>query len=349
MSSTDGEAAVARREPVLVDLALQGGGSHGAFTWGVLDRLLEEPWIRIEAISGTSAGAMNAAVLADGWSKDGAGGARAALDDYWRRVSRAAAFSPLQRSPLERMLGRWTLDTSPAYLAMDMLSRIFSPYDLNPTGFNPLRQVLADSIDFDRLAASPIKLFITATNVYTGRGRIFRNGEITPDVLLASACLPTMFRAVEIEGEPYWDGGFAGNPTITPLVRESDAFDTILVQINPRERRDKLRKAGDILDRLNEISFNAPLMKELRMIALLRQAADPGGGEGARWARMRTHRIMSDRLAEFGASSKLNAEWEFLALLKEEGRKSAEEFLASHGTDVGAKSSTDLDVLLQEC
>jgi NTE family protein len=349
MSSTDGEAARAQRKPVLVDLALQGGGSHGAFTWGVLDRLLEEPWIRIEAISGTSAGAMNAAVLVDGWSRNGADGARAALDAYWLRVSRAAAFSPLQRSPLERMLGRWTLDTSPAYLAMDMLSRIFSPYDLNPTGFNPLRRVLADSIDFERLATSPIKLFITATNVHTGRGRIFRNNQITPDVLLASACLPTMFRAVEIEGEPYWDGGFAGNPTITPLIRESDACDTILIQINPRERRDKLRKAGDILDRLNEISFNAPLMKELRMIALLRQAADPGGGEGARWARMRTHRIMSDRLAEFGASSKLNAEWEFLALLKEEGRKSAEEFLSLHGADVGTRSSTDLDVLLQEC
>jgi NTE family protein len=349
MSSTDGESAVTRREPVLVDLALQGGGSHGAFTWGVLDRLLEEPWIRIEAISGTSAGAMNAAVLVDGFSQDGAAGARAALDAYWRRVSRAAAFSPLQRSPIERMLGRWTLDSSPAYLAIDMMSRIFSPYDLNPTGFNPLRQVLADSIDFERLASSPIKLFITATNVNTGRGRIFRNSQITPDVLLASACLPTMFRAIEIEGEPYWDGGFAGNPTITPLVRESDACDTILVQINPRERRDKLRKAGDILDRLNEISFNAPLMKELRMIALLRQAADPGTGEGARWARMRTHRIMSDRLAEFGASSKLNAEWEFLVLLKEVGRNSAEAFLAGHGADVGRESSTDLDELLQEC
>ena len=223
MSSAVGETAVMQRQPVLVDLALQGGGSHGAFTWGVLDRLLEEPWIKIDAISGTSAGAMNAAVLADGWSRGGADGARAALDAYWRRVSRAAAFSPLQRTPLERLMGRWTLDTSPAYLAMDMISRIFSPYDLNPTGFNPLRQVLAESIDFERLVASPIKLFITATSVYTGRGRIFRNAQITPDVLLASACLPTMFRAIEIEGEPYWDGGFAGNPTITPLVRESDA------------------------------------------------------------------------------------------------------------------------------
>ena len=349
MSSAIDKATVAARQPVLVDLALQGGGSHGAFTWGVLDRLLEEPWMRIEAISGTSAGAMNAAVLADGWSRGGADGARAALDAYWRRVSRAAAFSPLQRSPLERMMGRWTLDTSPAYLAMDLMSRVFSPYDLNPTGFNPLRKVLTESIDFERLVTSPIKLFITATNVHTGRGRIFRNSQITPEVLLASACLPTMFGAVEIEGEPYWDGGFAGNPTITPLIRESDAHDTILVQINPRERRNTPKTAGDILDRLNEISFNAPLLKELRMIALLRQAADPGHGEGARWAGMRTHRIMNDRLAEFGASSKLNAEWEFLEMLKVEGRKSADEFLTSHGTDLGCKSSADLDVLLAEC
>ena len=349
MSSAIDEATIAAREPVLVDLALQGGGSHGAFTWGVLDRLLEEPWIRIEAISGTSAGAMNAAVLADGWSMGGADGARAALDAYWRRVSRAAAFSPLQRSPLERMMGRWTLDASPVYLAMDLMSRVFSPYDLNPMGFHPLRQVLAESIDFERLATSPIKLFITATNVHTGRGRIFRNGQITPEVLLASACLPTMFRAVEIDGEPYWDGGFAGNPTITPLVRESDAQDTILVQINPRERQNTPKTAGEILDRLNEISFNAPLLKELRMIALLRQAADPGSGEGARWAGMRTHRIMTDRLAEFGASSKLNAESEFLEVLKVEGRKSAADFLTRHGADLGSKSSADLDVLLAEC
>jgi NTE family protein len=349
MSTAIDDAAATGRGPVLVDLALQGGGSHGAFTWGVLDRLLEEPWIKIEAISGTSAGAMNAAVLVDGWSRGGADGARTALDTYWQRVSRAAAFSPLQRSPLERMRGRWTLDTSPAYLAIDLISRIFSPYDLNPMGFNPLRQILAESIDFDRLAASPIKLFITATNVHTGRGRIFRNNQITPDVLLASACLPTMFQAVEIDGEAYWDGGYAGNPTITPLVRESDAHDTILVQINPRESPKTPRTAGDILDRLNEISFNSPLMKELRMIALLRQAADPGHGEGARWAAMRTHRIMTDKLAEFGASSKLNAEWEFLAILKAEGRKSAGEFLISHGADLGTKSSADLDILLTEC
>lgn len=257
--------------------------------------------------------------------------------------------SPLQRSPFDRLMGRWTLDTSPAYVVMDLIARVFSPYDLNPFGFNPLRAMLSEHIDFDHLAASPIKLFITATSVRTGRGRIFRNGQITPDVLLASACLPTMFQAVEIEGEPYWDGGYAGNPTITPLVRESDAHDTILVQINPRERNDRPRSANEILNRLNEISFNASLMKELRMIALLREVADPGNDEGARWAGMRTHRIMTDRLAEFGASSKLNAEWDFLAMLKEEGRHSAQEFLTAHANDVGRKSTADIDVLLAEC
>jgi NTE family protein len=337
------------RAPVLVDLALQGGGSHGAFTWGVLDRLLEEPWLRIAAISGTSAGAMNAAVLADGWTEGGADGARMALDKYWQRVSRAAAFSPLQRSPFDRLMGRWTLDTSPVYIAMDVMSRLLSPYDLNPLGFDPLRSILAESLDFDRLVRSPIKLFITATNVRTGRGRIFRNAEITADVLLASACLPTMFRAIEIDGDAYWDGGFAGNPTITPLVRESDAHDTILVQINPPERPGTPRSAAEILNRLNEISFNSPLMKELRMIALLRQVADPGTGEGARWAQMRTHRIRTDLLAQLGASSKLNAELDFVTMLRAEGNRAASEFLDVSANHLGKRSTADLDVLLAEC
>ena len=335
-------------DPLPIDLALQGGGSHGAFTWGVLDRLLEEERLDIVAISGTSAGAMNAAVLADGFTEGGAAGARAALRSYWQEVSRAAALSPLQRSPLDRMMGRWTLDTSPAYIAMDLMSRVLSPYDLNPLAYNPLRNILNQSIDFARLGRSPIKLFVTATSVRTGRGRIFRNKEITADVLLASACLPTMFRAVEIDGEPYWDGGYAGNPTITPLIRESEAHDTILVQINPRERPDTPRSAAEILNRLNEISFNSPLMKELRMIALLRQVADPGTGEGARWARMRTHRIASDMLAHFGASSKLNAELDFVAMLRAEGRRAASEFLESHADDLGTRSTADLDVLLAE-
>jgi NTE family protein len=337
------------RDPLLIDLALQGGGSHGAFTWGALDRLLEEPWLRIDAISGTSAGAMNAAVLADGWMEGGADGARAALASYWGRVANAALYSPLQRTPLDRMLGRWTLDHSPVFLGFEMLARLYSPYDLNPKGHNPLESILEESIDFARLARSEIKLFITATNVRTGRGRIFRNAEITPAVLLASACLPTLFQAVEIGDEAYWDGGYAGNPTITPLVRESNAQDTIIVQINPRERPGIPRSASEILNRLNEVSFNAPLVKELRMIALLRQVADPGSGEGARWAGMRTHRIMTEMMTKLGYSSKMNAERAFLQMLRDEGRRAAGDFLDTHAQDLGHRSTADLDELLTEC
>ena len=228
--------STANRTPVLVDFALQGGGAHGAFTWGVLDRLLEEPWLRIDGISGTSAGAMNAAVLVHGYADNGVDGARAALENFWRRVARAALLSPLRRTPLDVLLGRWTLDHSPVFVAMDLMARLFSPYDLSPGGANPLRDILAEIVDFNRLAQASIKLFVTATNVRTGRGRVFRNDEITPDVLLASACLPTLFQAIEIDGESYWDGGYSGNPTITPLVRECRSQDTILVQINPVER-----------------------------------------------------------------------------------------------------------------
>ena len=339
--------ATSDRPPISVDLALQGGGAHGAFTWGVLDRLLEEPWLRIDGISGTSAGAMNAAVLADGHAAGGAEGARAALEAFWRRVSGAAQLSPLRRTPLDVLLGRWTLDYSPAFIAMDLASRLFSPYDLNPGGSNPLREILAESIDFERLARAPIQVFVTATDVRTGRGRVFPNREITPDVLLASACLPTLFQAVEIDGAAYWDGGYSGNPTITPLVRECEAKDIILVQINPVERAGTPRTARAILNRLNEVSFNSVLLKELRMMALLRQVADPGQCEGALWAGMRTHRIASEAMVELGYSSKLNAEWDFLCMLRDEGRRAADAFLATHGEDLGRRSSLDIDVLLE--
>jgi NTE family protein len=332
--------------PLLIDLALQGGGSHGAFTWGVLDRLLEEDWLEVEAISGTSAGAMNAAVFAHGMANGGRAAARAALEDLWRRVSRAATFSPFQRSPLDRLAGRWTLDSSPAFIAMDLMARLISPYAVGGAG-NPLRDILSEVIDFPRLAAGPVKLFITATNVRTGRGRVFRKHEVTPDVLLASACLPTMFQAIEIDGEPYWDGGFSGNPTLTPLVRECDSQDTFLVQINPAERREPPRTARQIASRMNEVSFNAVLLKELRMIAVLRQVVDPGSGEGARWAAMRIHRIQSDMMAQLGDSSKLNAEWAFLTLLRDEGRRAAEAFGRAHRADIGVRSTYDLDSLLE--
>ena len=334
-------------EALPVDLALQGGGAHGAFTWGVLDRLLEEPGLRMDGISGTSAGAMNAAVLSDGFAAGGPEGARQALAAFWRRVSDGALMSPLRRGPLDILTGSWTLDYSPAFVAMDLASRLFSPYDLNPGAFNPLHDILAKSIDFSRLGRSPVKVFVTATNVHTGRPRVFRNADVSSDALLASACLPTMFQAIEIDGEAYWDGGYAGNPTISPLVRECSAHDTILVQINPVERPDTPRSAPDIHNRINEISFNAPLLKELRMIALLRQVADPGHCEGALWAAMRMHRIASMKMNELGYSSKLNAEWEFLCMLRDEGRRAAGSFLEQHGADLGQRPSYDLDYLLE--
>jgi NTE family protein len=339
--------ATASGERVLIDLALQGGGAHGAFTWGVLDRLLEEPWLQIDGISGTSAGAMNAAVLVHGFTRDGADGARRGLEAFWRKVSDAALFSPFRRTPLDVLLGRWSLDNSPLFLAADMMARVLSPYDLNPAGANPLRAILAESIDFAHLSDGSIKLFVTATNVRTGRGRVFRNRELNPDVLLASACLPTLFQAVVIDGEPYWDGGYSGNPTITPLVRECQSQDTILVQINPIERQGLPRTARDILSRLNEVSFNAVLLKELRMIALLRGVAQTADEEGARWARMRIHRIASEVMLDLGYSSKLNAEWGFLTMLRDEGRKAADAFLHAHRSDLGRVSTLDLDELLQ--
>lgn len=341
------KGASSSSKSVPIDLALQGGGSHGAFTWGVLDRLLEESWLKIDGISGTSAGAMNAAVLADGYAAGGADGARKALAAFWRGIADAARFSPFQRGPLDRMLGRWTLDNSPLFITMDLLSRLFSPYDLNPGNTNPLRDILGEMIDFDRLKESPVRLFITATNVRTGRGRIFRNADITPDVLLASACLPSLFQAIEIDGESYWDGGYSGNPTMTPLVRELESDDTILVPINPVERPGTPSSARDILNRLNEVSFNAVLLKELRMIAMLRKVVDPGHTEGARWARMRIHMVRNKLMSKLGYSSKLNAEWDFISMLHAEGRKAADTFLATDGKHIGKRSSIDLDILLE--
>ncbi|MGF1659078.1 MAG: patatin-like phospholipase family protein [Rubrimonas sp.] len=339
---TDAKGA-APRETLLIDLALQGGGSHGAFTWGVLDRMLEAPWIEIEGISGTSAGAMNAVVLAHGMATGGREGARAALAEFWRRVSRAAAMSPFQRTPLDKIMGRWTLDNSPAYLAADLMARLISPYAIGMGDYNPLRDLLCDMLDFEAIANGPVKLFITATNVRTGRGRVFRRHEITPEVLLASACLPTLHKAVEIDGEAYWDGGFSGNPTITPLVNECDAHDVVLVQINPVERPGVPKDARDIQSRLNEISFNATLLKELRMMALLRKVVDAGAGEGALWADMRMHRITTDLMVELGASSKLNAEWAFLEMLRDEGRRATEAFAERHRADIGLRSTFDIE------
>jgi len=335
-------------EPLPIDLALQGGGAHGAFTWGVLDRLLEEPGLRFDGISGTSAGAMNAVVLADGLAAGGPEAARSALEKFWRRVSDAALLSPLRRGPLEVLTGSWTLDHSPLFTAMEMTARLLSPYDLALRDNNPLRQILTDCVDFERVARAPVRLFVNTTNVRTGRGRVFRNDEVTVEALLASACLPTMFQAIEIDGDPYWDGGYSGNPALGPLIRECGADDLLLVQINPIERHGTPRSAREIHNRLNEVAFNAPLAKELRFIALLRRERELIGDECARWARMRIHRIASDEMLALGYSSKLLAEWAFFEKLRDTGRRAAEDFLAAHRGDLGQRSTLDLDAYLDE-
>ncbi|MCB1808172.1 MAG: patatin-like phospholipase family protein, partial [Candidatus Competibacteraceae bacterium] len=254
-------------EPKAINLALQGGGAHGAFTWGVLDRLLTDQRIRIEGISGTSAGAMNAAVLADGMRKGGPEQARQSLHDFWRAVSNSARFSPLQRTALDALLSNWNLDHSPGYVGFDLLTRLTSPYDLNPLNINPLRDLVAELIDFDSARrCDQVKLFISATNVHTGRVRVFRQTEITADVLMASACLPLVFQAVEIDNVPYWDGGYTGNPALFPLFYECTSNDIVIVQINPQKINYTPRSAREILNRLNEITFNASIQRELRSI-----------------------------------------------------------------------------------
>lgn len=339
-----------RSRPLLIDLALQGGGSHGAFTWGVLERIIEEPGLQIEGISGTSAGAMNAAVLASGWAQGGAKGAKEALERFWKENSEAARFSPMQRSPWAVLTGQWTLRDSVPFQAFNALAGMFSPYELNPTNWHPLRDILARTVDFELLKNSPIQLFITATNVRTGTGRVFRNAEITPDALLASACLPTMYQAVEIDGEHYWDGGYVGNPTITPLVRETRSDDIVLVQINPIVRDTLPRTAKQIMNRLNEVSFNSPLLKELRAIALLNHVVGitQEHSETAHLARLRIHRIASDRVTEVDSSSKLIAEWDFLQALRAEGRRAASQFLEQHGDNLGKRGSLDLEAMLED-
>jgi NTE family protein len=329
----------------LIELALQGGGAHGAFTWGVLDYLLGDDRVGIEGICGTSAGAMNAVVLADGLDQGGREGAREALDRFWATVSRSAMFSPLQRTPLDRLSGRWTLDNSPGFIIFDLFSRLVSPYQFNPLDINPLRMQLSALVDFEHVRhAEGIKLFVAATNVRTGKQKIFRREEMTVDMVMASACLPFMFHAVEIEGEAYWDGGYMGNPALFPLVEECGGRDIVIVQINPVLREDLPRKAGDILNRVNEISFNAALIKEVRTIALLKKLVEAQNLEEDQFKDVFFHRINADpELKELGVSSKLNAEWAFLKHLRDVGFRAAKAWLDENYGELGNRSTLDVD------
>ncbi|MGH6892445.1 MAG: patatin-like phospholipase family protein [Dongiaceae bacterium] len=328
-----------------INLALQGGGAHGAFAWGVLDRLLEDDRIEIEGISATSAGAMNATVLTYGYAAGGRVGARKALDGFWRRVAHIAALSPFQATWLDRLMGNKSLENSPAFLWLDMMTRLVSPYQLNPANYNPLRDALEQSVDFDAMRTEklPIRLYLSATNVRTGKVKIFCGNDVTADAVMASGCLPFLFQAVEIDGEHYWDGGYVGNPAIYPLIYNCGSRDVLIVHINPLQRDQLPMSAGEIMNRINEISFNSSLMREMRAISFVTNLIDEGKVQPNGMKRMLIHAISAeDVMGKLGIMSKLNADWEFLAELKEFGRGHADAWLDRNYENLGRNSTIDI-------
>jgi NTE family protein len=327
-----------------IKVALQGGGSHGAFTWGVLDRLLDDPRLEIEAVVGTSAGAMNAAVLVDGLAHGGPAAARCKLREFWTGVSLLAATSPMRQSPLDQMLGPGNMDFSPSWHVADVLNKMFSPYELNPINVNPLRQLLESVIDFDRLRAGTAPaLFMSATNVLTGRLRVFARHEVSIDTVMASACLPLLFQAVEIEGQHYWDGGYCGNPPIFPLIYMGGGSDVLIIQLNPINIPTVPQDVGSIIDRVNTLSFNSSLMREMRMIKFVTDLIDNGELSPNHFLRINIHTIDAEiELAAFNTSSKANADKKFLRHLYALGVAKATEFLEVHFDAIGQRSSTDI-------
>ena len=340
-----------------INLALQGGGSHGAFTWGVLDALLEDGRLEFEAITGASAGAMNAVVLADGMldnPRDPKEGARQALHDFWRAVSRKPGFAGnglgadlpawFKFPGLKELNQNYALDKSPAFLMFDLLSRVASPYQLNPLNINPLRDVLKDWVNFERLREQcPLKLFVCATNVHTGRPRIFEEKELTVDMLVASASLPFFFQAPEIGSEAFWDGGYSGNPPLFPLHHCTQTQDLLLVQINPLIRDDLPTTSSEIIDRVNEISFNTALMLEMRSIEFVQRLLREEKVDSKRYKDIFFHMIHAeDKLTAFGASSKFNTRWDFLIELRDIGRTTAQSWLEQQYESVGQRGSVDI-------
>jgi NTE family protein len=329
-----------------INLALQGGGAHGAFTWGVLDRLLDEKELAFEGLSATSAGAMNAAAFAYGFAIGGREGARRALADYWKRVSDAAKLGPLQPTLVDRMLGDHKLSWSPIFSLIGFVTRVLSPYQFNPADYNPLRDVVEQSIDFEvlRRPDCPIKLFLSATNVRTGKVKIFAGKEISASAVMASACLPTMFHAVEIDGEAYWDGGYMGNPALFPLIYNCKNTDIVIVHINPLFRKEVPQAAEDILNRINEISFNSTLMREMRAVSFITKLITKGRIVGDELRRILIHSISDDEfMGSLSSLSKYNADWEFLTFLHNHGRKCAGTWLAGNFAKLGVESTVDID------
>jgi NTE family protein len=337
--------AKARARPAgekCINLALQGGGSHGAFTWGVLDRLLEEPRLSYEGITATSAGAFNAVALADGLAAGGREGARKALRTYWHRVAELSSQGIFRPSPLDKADPDHGLKHSPGYLFMESLTYFASPYQMNPFNFNPLKDLLAETIDFKRLREQQlVKLFICATNVETAKVKVFHGSELDVDHVLASTCLPLMMQAVEIDGACYWDGSFTGNPAIFPLIYECNTPDILMVHITPAQRPGVPKTSPSIMNRMQEISFNVSLIREMRTIAYVTKLVETNNLPDV--ARRYVHLIEAeDLIRELAWSSRLNGDWDFLKQLHDLGRKRADQWLAANFDSVGVKSTVDL-------
>jgi NTE family protein len=332
-----------------INLALQGGGAHGAFTWGVLDELLADGRLAVQGISGASAGAMNAAVLADGLTRGNAEEARTRLAEFWRETSRVSKLPELQRQVFERLFSAGPRGNSPTRAWLDAMARLMSPYDLNPLNINVLKDLIEHVVDFEAVRQNRrLELFLSATEVQSGRLRVFRREEITAEVVLASACLPFLFRAVEIDGRAYWDGGYVGNPVLFPFVCATGTEDVVIVQINPIVRDDVPTTSSEIMSRVHEVTFNAPLLAELRGIAFVTRLIDEGrlprGTGPGRYRRLKIHRIaLAARDNRLDLASKLSTHAEHFEMLCGLGQQAAREFLDSHFGDIGRRSTVDLD------
>jgi NTE family protein len=330
-----------------VNLALQGGGAHGAFTWGVLDHLLEDGRLTVEGISGTSAGAVNAVMLADGLRRGGSDEARKRLADFWRAASLGGELPAVQRAVTDRLFSLLPGEGSPSFNWLSAWSQYLSPYDLNPLNINPLKDMIERFVDFDGLRADNRQIYIAATNVRTGRLHIFGHDKISAEAVMASACLPAVFRAVEVDGVPYWDGGYLGNPVLYPFFRSTDTEDVLIVQINPLVRKKIPHTTREIMARVNEITFNSALMAELRAIEFVNRLIDQGrvprGTGPNEYRRINVHRIVLEGLGErFSSASKMRNDYESFELLRKLGQRSARRFLDAHYDDIGVKSSVDL-------
>jgi NTE family protein len=332
-----------------INLALQGGGALGAFTWGVLDHLLEDGRLKIEGISGASAGAVNAIMLADGLARGGPDEARKRLADFWRAASLGGNLPDVQRRAVDRLFSFWPIEDTPVGLWMQAMTRYLSPYDFNPLNINPLNDLIGRFVDFDAVrACKNLELFVSATNVRTGQLRVFKRDEMTAEMIAASACLPHLFRAVEIDGEPYWDGGYVGNPSLYSLIGATQTENLLLVQINPLERKQVPKTSDEIMARINEITFNASLMSELRGITFVGKLIDEGKlprGTGAgQYRRINIHRVALTGSAQtLDAASRLSTDYDFFEMLRTNGRRAARRFLDAHYDDIGVRSSVDFE------